>query len=96
MMMSCAIPPLLMASVASLCVLVVRTRRIYRVQPWNAKLKELYAAAMDKNLAEWVQDRFKDVSPHTRHNRFFFWGVFCSPFYEIDGADVLRLDVCVV
>lgn len=32
------------------------------VQPWNAKLKELYASAMDKSLTEWVLERFEGVS----------------------------------
>ena len=35
---------------------------IMMMQPWNAKLKELYAGAMDKNLTEWVLERFEGVS----------------------------------
>ncbi|CAM9530980.1 unnamed protein product [Ectocarpus sp. 6 AP-2014] len=35
-------------------------RMLYDSQPWNAKLKELYAGAMDQPLVEWVQERFKD------------------------------------
>lgn len=35
------------------------------IQPWNAKLKELYAGAMDKNLTEWVLERFEGVSNNT-------------------------------
>lgn len=35
---------------------------ITTMQPWNAKLKELYASAMDKNLTEWVLERFEGVS----------------------------------
>eukprot|EP00752_Nemacystus_decipiens_P009825 g8767.t1 len=35
-------------------------RMLYDSQPWNAKLKETYAAAMDQPLTEWVQERYKD------------------------------------
>ncbi|CAM9701614.1 unnamed protein product [Hapterophycus canaliculatus] len=33
---------------------------LYDSQPWSAKLKELYASAMDKPMTEWVQERYKD------------------------------------
>ncbi|CAM9728043.1 unnamed protein product [Scytosiphon promiscuus] len=35
-------------------------RMLYDSQPWSAKLKELYASAMDKPMTEWVQERYKD------------------------------------
>lgn len=42
--------------------MLARWSRVVAVQPWNQKLRELYASAMDKSLTEWVQERFKDVS----------------------------------
>lgn len=66
-----------------------------REQPWNAKLKELYAGAMDKNLADWVQERFKDVSWTCATPSLFiymmcvcvfgFW--LLALFVEVDGAE---------
>ncbi|CAM9696526.1 unnamed protein product [Ascophyllum nodosum] len=36
-------------------------RMLYDSEPWNQKLKDLYANAMGKNLTDWVQERFKDA-----------------------------------